>query len=189
MTDSPHDVTQLLQDWRNGNRDALNQLLPIVFEELHRLAISYMRRERAGHTLQATALVNEAYLRLMDQTRANWQNRAQFFGVAAQLMRRILTDHARTQRAVKRGGGDEKLELNEAIEVSDGKIDPDIIALDDALNTLAQFDPRQSRIVELRYFGGLDIAEVAEVLEISPTTVKREWSSAKAWLFNQLKKT
>lgn len=188
MPNTSHDVTQLLQDWRNGNRDALDQLTPIVFEELHRLAASYMRRERAGHTLQPTALVNEAYMRLMDQTRANWQNRAQFFGVAAQLMRRILTDHARSQKAAKRGSGDEKFELDEAIEISDGKSSPDLIALDDALNALAQLDERQSRIVELRYFGGLEITEVAEALNISPATVKREWNSAKAWLFNQLNK-
>ncbi|MFN0107449.1 MAG: sigma-70 family RNA polymerase sigma factor [Blastocatellia bacterium] len=188
MPDSSNDVTKLLLDWRNGDRQALDKLMPIVYDELGRLAASYLRRERQGHTLQPTALVNEAYMRLMDQTRSNWQNRAQFFGIAAQAMRRILTDHARSQQAAKRGSGDEKFELDEAIEISDGKSSPDLIALDDALNTLAQFDERQSRIVELRYFGGLEITEVAEALNISPATVKREWNSAKAWLFNQLNK-
>ncbi len=186
MSAPPQDVTRLLQDWRSGDDEALNKLMPLVYDELRRIAAAYLRREREGHTLQTAALVNEAYLRLVDQTHADWKNRAQFFGVAAQMMRRILTDHARSHQAVKRGSGDEKFELDEAIEIADNKTTPDLVALDDALNTLAQLDPRQSRIVELRYFGGLEINEVAEVLNISPATVKREWNSARAWLYNQL---
>jgi RNA polymerase sigma factor (TIGR02999 family) len=186
MSSATPEVTQLLHDWRSGDQDALNKLLPLVYDELRRLAASYLRRERPGHTLQTTALVHEAYLKLVDQTHANWQNRAQFFGVAAQLMRRILVDHARDHQAAKRGGGAEKVTLDAALEISADKKPPDLIALDDALTALAQFDPRQSRIVELRYFGGLEITETAEVLGISPATVKREWNSARAWLFNQL---
>lgn len=188
MSSPPQDVTQLLHDWRSGDDEALNKLMPLVYDELRRIAAAYLRREREGHTLQTAALVNEAYLRLVDQTRADWKNRAQFFGVAAQIMRRILVDYARNHQAAKRGSGGEKFELDEAIEIADNKTTPDLIALDDALNTLAELDPRQSRIVELRYFSGLEINEVAEVLNISPATVKREWNSAKAWLFNQLSK-
>lgn len=179
------EVTRLLQDWRSGDDEALNKLMPLVYDELRRIAAAYLRRERQGHTLQTAALVNEAYLRLVDQTHADWKNRAQFFGVAAQLMRRILVDHARQHKAAKRGSGETRLELDEAINVA-GKQDVDVIALDDALRELARFDPRQSRIVEMRYFGGLEIDETAEALNISPATVKREWNSAKAWLFNQL---
>lgn len=185
MTNSATDVTQLLHDWRAGDQDALHRLMPMVYNELRHIASAYLRREHPGHTLQTAALVNEAYLRLIDQTRADWQNRAQFYGVAAQLMRRILVDHARENQAAKRGSGETKLALVEALNVG-GKQDVDLLALDDALKTLAKFDERQSRIVELRYFGGLEINEVAEVLSISPATVKREWSSARAWLFNQL---
>lgn len=185
MAKSPQDVTQLLHDWRGGNPEAMHRLMPLVYDELRRIASAYLRRERSGHTLQTADLVNEAYLRLIDQRRANWQNRAHFYGIAAQLMRRILTDHARERQAGKRGSGETKLALDEALNVG-GQQDVDLLALDDALKTLAQFDERQSRIVELRYFGGLEITEVADVLEISPATVKREWSSARAWLFNQL---
>jgi RNA polymerase sigma factor (TIGR02999 family) len=188
MTNSAQDVTQLLHDWRGGNPEALHRLMPLVYDELRHIASAYLRRERAGHTLQTAGLVNEAYLRLINQTRADWQNRAHFYGIAARLMRRILTDHARERQAAKRDSGGEKFELDEALEIADGKATPDLIALDDALNTLAAFDERQSRIVELRYFGGLEINEVAEVLDISPATVKREWNSAKAWLYNQLSK-
>jgi RNA polymerase sigma factor (TIGR02999 family) len=187
MSAHSEDVTQLLHEWRDGDQGALDRLLPLVYDELHRLAASYLRRERAGHTLQATALLNEAYLKLIDQTHADWQNRAQFIGVAAQVMRRILVNHARDRRAEKRGGDAPRLALDEAVNVSKKK-DVDLLALDDALKDLAAFDPRQSRIVELRYFGGLEIAETAEVLGLSPATVKREWNVAKAWLFSQLSK-
>ena len=185
MAQLPPDVSQLLLAWRNGDQEAVNQLMPLVYDELRRLAGGYLRRERVGHTLQTTALVHEAYLRLVDQTRADWQNRAQFFGVAAQLMRRILVDHARTQQAAKRGSGALKLSLNEVVGRAKEKA-AEVIALDDALAELQTLDPQQSRIVELRYFAGLSIAETAEVLGISPATVKREWNMAKAWLYNQL---
>jgi RNA polymerase sigma factor (TIGR02999 family) len=185
MSAPPQDVAQLLQDWRGGDDQALNKLMPMVYDELRRIASAYLRRERQGHTLQTAALVNEAYLRLVDQTHADWKNRAQFFGVAAQIMRRILVDYAREHHAAKRGSGETRLALDEAINVA-GKQDVDVIALDDALQELARFDPRQSRIVELRYFGGLEIDETAEALGVSPATVKREWISARAWLFNQL---
>lgn len=185
MSSPPQDVTQLLRDWRGGDNEALNKLMPLVYDELRRIAAAYLRREREDHTLQTAALVNEAYLRLVDQTRADWKNRAQFFGVAAQFMRRILVDHAREHKAAKRGSGETRLALDEAINIA-GQQDVDVIALDEALEELARFDPRQSRIIELRYFVGLEIDETAEVLGISPATVKREWNSAKAWLFNQL---
>lgn len=185
MSSAPSDVTQLLFDWNDGDQDALNKLMPLVYDELRRLAANHLRRERRDHTLQTGALVNEAYLRLIDQTRASWQNRSQFFGVATQMMRRILVDHARDHQTAKRGGGAPKLSLDEAIGASDEK-EVDLIALDDALKDLAAFDPRQSRIVELRFFGGLELDEVAEALGVSVSTVKREWNIAKAWLFNQL---
>ncbi len=186
MAQPPLDVSQLLLAWRNGDQQALDQLMPLVYDELRRLAAAYLRREHPGHTLQTTALVHEAYLRLVDQTHADWQNRAQFFGVAAQLMRRILVDHARTQHAAKRGSGALKLSLNEAAGKTKEKA-AEVVALDDALAELAALDPQQSRLVELRYFAGLSIVETAEVLGISPATVKREWNTAKAWLYNQLK--
>jgi RNA polymerase sigma factor (TIGR02999 family) len=178
-------VTVLLREWRGGDRTALDRLMRLVYDELRRLAKSYLRREREGHTLQSTALVNEAYLRLVEQAGADWQSRAHFFGVAAQLMRQILVDHARERRAAKRGGGEERLALDEAMEVPHRR-PVDLLALDDALNDLAKFDPRQAHIVELRYFGGLEIDETAEVLGISASTVKREWNLAKAWLYGQL---
>lgn len=179
------DVTQLLIDWSRGDRGALDQLMPLVYDELHRLAERYMRRERAGHTLQPTALVNEAYLQLVDQNRVQWQNRAHFFGVAAQMMRRITMLHVRKLRAAKRGGDAPKITFDEELLLPEQRTE-DLIALDDALNDLAAFDPRLSRIVELRFFGGLKIDETAEALGISTATVKREWRTAKAWLANEL---
>lgn len=182
-----HDVTQLLIDWSKGDRAAFDKLMPLIDEELRRLAHRYMRQERAGHTLQTTALVNEAFLRLVNRKNLQWQNRAHFFGIAAQLMRTILVDHARSHASAKRGGGAPKLELNEALVVSQQKAS-EVIALDEALKQLALIDPRQSRIVELRFFGGLTVEEAAEVLNVSPVTIKREWSTAKAWLYQELAK-
>ncbi|MEO8131665.1 MAG: sigma-70 family RNA polymerase sigma factor [Bryobacteraceae bacterium] len=184
-TQTQADVTRLLVNWTNGDKKALEALLPLVYGELHRLAKRYLRRERSDHTLQSTALVHEAYLRVVDQKGVQWQNRAHFFAVAAQMIRRILVDHARTHNAEKRGGGACKLELNEAIGVPQRR-DLNLVALDDAINTLAEMDPQQGRIVELRFFGGLSIEETAEVLSISPATVKRDWAVAKAWLYRDL---
>ncbi|HSO75207.1 MAG TPA: sigma-70 family RNA polymerase sigma factor [Blastocatellia bacterium] len=186
MTSSPSDVTQLLLDWSNGDKAALDKLVPVVYEELRRLASSYMRHERSGHTLQTSALVNEAYMRLVDYRQMQWQSRAHFFAVAAQAMRRVLVDHARKQRFAKRGGGAVKVSLDESLAVSQ-KQAADLIALDDALTDLEAIDPRKSRIVELRYIGGLNIEETAEVLDISPATVQREWRAAKAWLYRAIK--
>ena len=185
MTASLKDVTQLLVHWGKGDKQALDRLMPLVYDELHRMASRYLRRERQGHTLQTTALINEAYLRIVDQDRVNWQNRAHFFGVAAQMMRRILVDHARSHLYAKRGGGAQKLTLDEAIATPQER-DLDLVALDDALTTLAEIDPQQSRIIELRFFGGLTIEETAEVLNISPATVKRDWNMAKAWLYGEI---
>jgi len=182
-----HELTQLLVDWSNGDRAALDKLMPLIDAELRRLAHRYMTRERAGHTLQTTALVNEAFLRLVNRKNLQWQNRAHFFGIAAQLMRTILVDHARSHASAKRGGGARKLELDDAMVVSQQKAS-EVIALDDALKQLALLDPQQSRIVELRFFGGLTVEEAAEVLQISPATIKREWSTAKAWLYHELAK-
>lgn len=175
------EVTRMLIDWSGGDREAPAKLMPLVYEELRQLARQYLQRERADHTLQATGLVHEAYLRLVDQSTTTWQNRAHFFGVAAQLMRRILVDYARSHRAEKRGGGWDKLVFDEAIAPA-AERSIDLIALDDALKDLLALDPRQSQIVELRFFGGLTNEEVAEVLDVSPRTVKREWRMAKAWL-------
>ena len=180
-----HDVTHLLIEWSNGDQAALDKLVPVVDRELRRLAHHYMSRERADHTLQTTALVNEAFVRLVNRKSVQWQNRAHFFGLAAQLMRTILVDHARSHACEKRGGGAGKLELDEALAVSQQKAS-EVIALDDALKELALIDPQQSRIVELRFFGGLTVEEAAEVLHVSPATIKREWSSAKAWLYREL---
>jgi RNA polymerase sigma-70 factor, ECF subfamily len=179
------DVTQLLMQWTGGDAAALDQLLPLVYDELRRLAASYLRRERSDHTLQSTALVHEAYLRLVDQRETQYQNRAHFFAVASQMIRRILVDHARGHMRDKRGGGAPKLSIDEALAVP-GENNLDLVALDDALHTLAELDPRQSRVVEMRFFGGLSIEETAEALEVSPATIKREWTTAKAWLFRQL---
>jgi RNA polymerase sigma factor (TIGR02999 family) len=184
----PPDVTQLLQAWSDGDGHALERLMPLVYEELHRLAKRYMAREQPGQTLQVTALVNEAYLRLTDWKKVHWQNRAHFFGVSAQLMRRILVDFARSRHYAKRGGGAPALSLEEAAVVSQEK-DADLVALDDALNALAAIDPRQSQVVELRFFGGLSVEETAEVLKISLRTVKREWSLAQAWLYREINRS
>lgn len=181
-------VTSLLIEWQEGKSAARDQLLAIVYDELRQLARSYLRRESPGHTLQPTALVGEAYLRLVDQRRVSWRSRSHFFGIAAQMMRRVLVDHARSRRAEKRGGDLPRLSLDEALGVSDEK-SVDLIALDDALTALAELDPRQGRIVELRFFGGFEVKEVAEILEISPATVKREWAMAKAWLHREISQT
>ena len=179
------EVTQVLVDWNQGDQNAPDRLMPLVYEELRKLARNYLQRERSDHTLQATGLVHEAYLRLVDQSSMSWQNRAHFFAVAAQVMRRILVDHARSHRAEKRGGEREKLEFDEAL-VPSGEKAVDLIALDDALQDLVTFDPRQSRIVELRFFGGLTNEEIGDVLGISPRTIKREWRLAKAWLRREI---
>ena len=180
-----HEVTQLLLDWSKGNQTALGKLMPLVYKELRRLAHQYRRKERAGHTMQTTDLVHEAYLRLVDQRRVRWQNRSHFFGVAAQLMRRILVDHARRHMRAKRGGGTQRVSLHEAAVVS-RQSTVDLLALDEALNRLAEIDPRKARIVELRFFGGMEVEETAACLEVSEITVMREWKMAKAWLHREL---
>ena len=177
-------VSGLLRAWSGGDRDALDKLTPIVYDELHRLARRYMRRERTGHSLQTTALVNEAYMRLVDYKSMKWQNRAHFFAVSAQLMRRILVEHAR-RRNLKRGRGVQHVSLEETAIV-DGERDTDLMALDDAMVALARLDPRKAQVVELRFFGGLSVEETAEVLKVSPVTVMRDWSTAKAWLYREL---
>ena len=177
----PKAITQLLVDWRDGDQEARNELIGLVYEELRRVAHSHLRRERPGHTLQTTALVNEAYLVLVDQRRVHWQNRAHFFGVAAQLMRRILVEHARRRAALKRGGRAVCISLDPDFAPASER-DIAVLALDDALKGLEQLDPQQSQIVELRFFGGLTVEETAHVIGVSPRTVKREWRSAKAWL-------
>jgi len=181
----PSDVTTLLQAWSAGDPDALDEMLPAVYVELHRLARAHLRGERADHTLQATALVNEAYLRLVDQTRVQWQNRAHFFGTAAQMMRRILVDHTRGRRSAKRGGDAVRVELDEALAVAETR-DVDLLALDAALERLEALDPRQASLVVQRFFGGLTIEEAAESLGISPATAKRDWATAKIWLRREL---
>jgi RNA polymerase sigma factor (TIGR02999 family) len=185
LSTSPQAVTQLLVDWGNGDRQALEKLTPLVYQELKRLATRHLRRERREHTLQSTALVHEAWLRLIDQNHVHWQNRAQFFGIAAEMIRRILIDHARNRQAAKRGDGAIKLSLDEALGAPDRR-DFDLVALDDALKDLAKLDPKQGQLVELRFFAGLSIEESAEVLGVSPATVKREWAVAKAWLYREL---
>ena len=177
-----HGVTQLLLDWSRGDQAALNKLLPLVHEELRRLAHHYMRAESPNHTLQTSALVNEAYLRLVDQGDTHWQNRAHFFGIAAQVMRHILIDHARAQRRLKRGGDVQHVPLDEAVVMAPERAD-ELIALDEALTQLEEADPRRSKVVELRYFGGLSIEETAEVLKVNPTTINRDWRWARAWLY------
>ncbi len=186
MTPSPEEVTDLLNEWGNGDQEALNRLMPLVYDELHRLASRYLRHERVGHTLQTTALVHEAYLKLVDQKTANWRNRVQFFAAAAKVMRHVLVDYARSRRAAKRGGDYCRLSLDEAAISSEEK-DADLLVLNEALDNLAAIDPQQSRVVELRVFGGLTVEDTAEALGISPRTVKREWSMAKAWLHQQIK--
>lgn len=184
-TPSPHDITQLLVDWGNGDQAALDELMPLVYQELRRMAGRYMRHESPGHTLQTSALINEAYLRLVDQRSVRWQNRAHFYGVAAQLMRRILVDHARHRTRAKRGGGAQQVELRDVAVVFQQAAE--VIALDDALKSLADMDPRKSQIVEMRFFGGLTTEEVAEVLKVTPRTVEREWRKAKAWLHRAIR--
>jgi len=180
---TPSEVTGLLLAWSNGDESAYEKLIPLVYAELHRLAHHYMGRERPDHTLQTTALVNEAYVRLIDQRRVHWQNRAQFFGISAELMRRILVDYARKEKYAKRGGGARKISLDEVAEISDDKT-TDLTALDDALKELATFDARKARVVELRFFGGLSNDEVAEVMGLHANTVSRDWNAAKAWLYD-----
>jgi RNA polymerase sigma factor (TIGR02999 family) len=185
MAASPHEVTQLLFEWRNGDATAFDKLLPLVYDELRRIASRYMKRERAGHTLQTTALVNEAYLRLVNQQGIDWQDRAHFFAVAAQVMRHLLVDHARANHYAKRGGNAVQVTLDEGAIVTESQ-NVEILALDEALTRLAAMDERKVKIVELRYFGGLSAEETAAVLDLSEITVKREWLKAKAWLFREL---
>jgi RNA polymerase sigma factor (TIGR02999 family) len=187
MSASSQNITRLLLDWRNGDKTALDRLMPLVYEELRRMANYYMRNERRGHTLQTSALVNEAYLRLVDHENIKWQNRAHFFGVAAQAMRRILVDHARSRSYQKRGGGAQQVSLDEAMTLV-GDRAAELIALDEALLELAKMDERKSRVVELRYFGGLSLEETAEALGVSIPTVTRDWNTAKAWLMREMTK-
>lgn len=187
MSTSAHEVTQLLRAWNSGDEDALEQLIPLVEAELHRLAQIQFRREREGHTLQTTALVNEAYLRLMDWKNVEWQSRAHFFGIAAKLMRRVLVDHARHRDYQKRGGGTIRVSLTEAGEEAIGiEQDIEVIALNNALEELEKFDPWLSRIVELKFFGGLTMDQIAEVMGSSPRTIARDWDFARVWLFQRL---
>jgi RNA polymerase sigma-70 factor, ECF subfamily len=182
---APSAVTQLLLDWRNGDKEALDRVLPLVYAELRRLAAGYLSREGVGHTLQPTALVHEAYLRLVDQRQVDWRNRAQFLGIAASMMRRILVNHARDRRAAKRGGDAERVSLS-LVDAPSGGPDVDLIALEDALGRLAALDPRKAQVVELKFFGGLTVEEIAEVLQVSGATVEREWSFARAWLYDAI---
>ncbi len=181
------DITRLLLAWGDGDQQALDQLMPFVYDELRRLAKGYMRHQRSDHTLQATALVNEAYLRLIDSSRVRWQNRTHFFAISAQLMRRVLVDFARAKNAEKRGGREQQVSFDEALPASFEK-ESELLALDEALKELAALDERQSRIVEMRYFGGMTEEEIAEALGISTRTVRRDWTVARAWLFRELKK-
>jgi RNA polymerase sigma-70 factor, ECF subfamily len=181
----PHQITQLLAEWSEGNQAALDKLYPLVYNELRRLAHGYLRRERKGHTLQTTALINEAYLRLVDQKHVHWANRSHFFGISAQIMRRILIDHARRYDYSKRGGGAQRISLDEAALVAKER-GRALLMLDEALNNLAKIDPRRSHVVELRYFGGLNNEEMAGVLKISENTVTRDWNMARAWLYQEL---
>lgn len=185
QADPTNQVTVLLEKWSGGDREALEELMPLVYGELRRLASSRLRRERRDHTLQGTAVVHEAFMRLVNQQDVRWQNRAHFYAIAAQMIRRILLDHARSHHAEKRGAGAVKLQLDEALAIPH-RHDVDIVALNDALEELARMDERQSRIVELRYFSGLSIEETAEVMGLSPATVKREWNSARAWLYREI---
>lgn len=189
MTRPPqHEITQLLAEWRDGNQSALDELYPLVYDELHRLARRYMSRERKGHTLQTTALINEAYVRLVDQKNVHWANRSHFFAISAQIMRRILIDHARRHLYAKRGGGAQQVSLEE-VAVITPNASRELVRLDEALKSLAEMDPRRSQVVELRYFGGLNNEEIAGVLNISANTVTRDWNMARAWLYQQLSET
>jgi RNA polymerase sigma factor (TIGR02999 family) len=183
---STQSVTDLLQAWASGNQAALDELLPLVYDELRRQARRYMRAQPAGHTLQTTALVHEAYLRLVDQSAVEWKSRAHFFGVASKAMRSILVDHARARNAAKRGGSARAITLDDAGGIAGVQASVDVLALDEALGRLAQLDERKSKLVELRYFGGLGIDEAAAVLAVSPATVKRDWTTARAWLRREL---
>lgn len=184
-TPKQHEITQLLAEWSEGNQSALDELYPLVYDELHRLARRYMSRERKGHTLQTTALINEAYVRLVDQKNVHWANRSHFFAISAQIMRRILIDHARRHAYAKRGGGAQQVSLDEAVIVTSG-VGSELLRLDEALKTLAEMDPRRCQVVELRYFGGLNNEEIAGVLHVSENTVTRDWNMARAWLYQQL---
>jgi RNA polymerase sigma-70 factor (ECF subfamily) len=181
----PHEITQLLAEWSGGNQSALDKLYPLVYAELRRMAHRYMSRERKGHTLQTTALINEAYLRLVEQRNVQWANRAHFFGLAAQMMRRILIDYARRYEYAKRGAGAQRISLDEVALVANDRA-RELLALDEALKRLETVDPRRSSVVELRFFGGLENAEIAEVLKISANTVTRDWNLARAWLYKEL---
>jgi len=187
MTDTPpqHEITELLEQWTGGNQSALDRLYPLVYEELRRLARSYMKREPKGHTLQTTALINEAYVRLVDQHNVHWQNRSHFFAISAQIMRRILVDHARRYLQAKRGGGALRVSLDEVMIVASERSE-EVLMLDEALGNLARLDPRRCQVVELRYFAGLNNEEIASVLQISENTVMRDWNLARAWLYQQL---
>jgi RNA polymerase sigma factor (TIGR02999 family) len=187
-TASPQEVSQLLRAWSDGDPTAFDALMPLVYDELRRMARRYMERQQAGHTLQTTALIHEAYLKLADQRDAAWQNRAHFFGVAAKAMRSILVDYARTRQAAKRGGEFRLVSLEEAALVS-AEPSAELVALDDALKNLTAFDPRKCQVVEMRYFGGLTVEETAEVLKVSPETVARDWRLARTWLLRELSKT
>ncbi len=184
----PKEITAMLRELRGGKQESLDALLPLVYDELHRQAARFLRRERIGHTLQTTALIHETYLKLIDQRNVNWQNRAHFFGIAAQAMRRILVDYAKSRHREKRGGANENLPLEAATLAVSGERSIDLEELDQALTRLAELDERQARIVELRYFGGLSIEETAEILHISTATVKNDWKSAKAWLYGEIMK-
>ena len=184
----PHEITELLEQWSGGNQAALDQLYPLVYAELRQLARSYMRREPKGHTLQTTALINEAYVRLVDQQSVRWQNRSHFFAISAQIMRRILVDHARRHLQAKRGGGAKRISLDEVMIVAKER-SAEVLMLDEALSNLARLDPRRSQVVELRYFAGLNNSEIASVLKISENTVMRDWNLARAWLYQQLSET
>jgi RNA polymerase sigma factor (TIGR02999 family) len=188
MADDPQeDITQLLMAWGEGDKKALDRLMPFVYSELRRLAGAYMRRQRSDHTLQTTALVNEAYMRLIDSSQIRWQDRNHFFAMSARMMRRILVDFARTKNAQKRGGGEHLVTFDEELPVAEAK-ETELLALDQALSRLAELDERQSKIVEMKYFGGLTEEEIADVLEVSARTVRRDWSVARAWLFREMSK-
>ena len=180
-----HHITELLAEWSDGNQSALDALYPLVYDELHRLARRYMSRERKGHTLQTTALINEAYVRLVDQRNVHWANRSHFFAISAQIMRRILIDHARRHAYAKRGGGAQQVSLEEVAAITPNQ-SRELLRLDEALKSLAEMDPRRSQVVELRYFGGLNNEEIAGVLNVSENTVTRDWNMARAWLYKQL---
>jgi len=179
-------ITALLHEWKSGRKNAFDELFPFIYDELRRRASSYLRNERSGHTLQTTALVNEAYMKLLDKVEVDYEDRNHFFAIAAQAMRRILVDHARAKKSKKRGGKNENLPLEEARFISKTEKSIDLVALDDALNELAEFDERQAKVVELKYFGGMTNDETAEVLNISNVTVRRDWNMAKAWLYQQI---